>query len=258
MLLPTTVQDLDILEAACGTIQSAMRQRLARELPTPKQTKRSRLWAHGGSLPQPYIDIGSGASALGEMHSNENLVAHEAFRSHLVESALATAWRACAQGASTLVREAYYTMARKLYLSVTLHCGEEPDPYECLRRLEGEWTYYAGAKELLTQNEFARAWLRLAGMHATTVSAEVYAEWILSKVHTIAQQRIGEAGGRDYYSRITNLVVLQLPATEMSGIGMLLNHTDYLITTTSCILLVLCFSLLTNKTSTTLLLHLQR
>ena len=181
-----TVQDLDILEAACGTIQSAMRQRLARELPTPKQTKRSRLWAHGGSLPQPYIDIGSGASALGEMHSNENLVAHEAFRSQLVESALATAWRACAQGASTLVREAYYTMARKLYLSVTLHCGEEPDPYECLRRLEGEWTYYAGAKELLTQNEFARAWLRLAGMHATTVSAEVYAEWILSKVHTIA------------------------------------------------------------------------
>ena len=186
VLLPTTVQDLDILEAACGTIQSAMRQRLARELPTPKQTKRSRLWAHGGSLPQPYIDIGSGASALGEMHSNENLVAHEAFRSQLVESALATAWRACAQGASTLVREAYYTMARKLYLSVTLHCGEEPDPYECLRRLEGEWTYYAGAKELLTQNEFARAWLRLAGMHATTVSAEVYAEWILSKVHTIA------------------------------------------------------------------------
>ena len=58
-------------------------------------------------------------------------------------------------------------------------------------------------------------------------------------MHTIAQQRIGEAGGRDYYSRITNLVVLQLPATEMSGIGMLLNHTDYLITTKSYRLLVL-------------------
>ena len=156
------------------------------------QTKRSHLWARGDAQPCRSIDYG--ATALGELCSNENL----ALRSNaLIERALATAWNACSQGASTLVREAYYTMARKLYLSLTLDGGGEPDPYECLRRLEGEWTNDAGTKELLTQEEFFRSWFRLAGLHATAVSAEGYAEWILAKVHTIAQPRFGEEGERD-------------------------------------------------------------
>ena len=186
--LPTTAHGLEVLDAACSTTQSAMRQRLEGESQTQTQTERGHLWSRGGALPQQYI--GTGPTALGELHSDENLVAHEALRSNaLVESAIATAWRACAQSASTLVREAYYTMARKLFLSVTLDGGEAPDPYECLRRLESEWTYDAGAKEVLTQEDVARCWFRLAGLHATAVSAEGYAEWILAKVHTIAQLR---------------------------------------------------------------------
>ena len=189
---PTNAHDLDVLEASCGTIQNAVRRRLARTMQMQSQTKRSHLWARGDAQPCRSIDYG--ATALGELCSNENL----ALRSNaLIERALATAWNACSQGASTLVREAYYTMARKLYLSLTLDGGGEPDPYECLRRLEGEWTNDAGTKELLTQEEFFRSWFRLAGLHATAVSAEGYAEWILAKVHTIAQPRFGEEGERD-------------------------------------------------------------
>ena len=192
---PTTAHDLDVLEASCGTIQNAVRQRLARTMLTQTQTKQSHLWARGDALPGRSIDYG--ATALGALCSNENLAAREALRSNaLVESALVTAWNACSQGASTLVREAYYTMARKLYLSLTLDGGGEPDPYECLRHLEGEWANDTGAKELLTREEFACSWFRLAGLHATAVSAEGYAEWILAKVHTIAQPRFGEEGER--------------------------------------------------------------
>lgn len=194
---PTNAHDLDVLEASCSTIQNAVRQQLARTMQTQTQTKRSHLCARGDALPGRSIDYGA-TTALGELCSDENLAAREALRSNaLVESALATAWNACSQGASALVREAYYTMARKLYLSLTLDGGGEPDPYECLRRLEGEWTNDAGTKELLTQEELACSWFRLAGLHATAVSAEGYAEWILAKVHTIAQPRFGEEGERD-------------------------------------------------------------
>ena len=191
---PTTAHDLYVLKASCGTIQNAVRQRLARTMQTQTQTKRSHLWAGGDGRTIDYRP----ATALGELCPDENLIAREALRSNaVVESALATAWNACSQGASTLVREAYYTMARKLYLSLTLDGGGEPDPYECLRRLEGEWAHDAGAKELLTQEELSRSWFRLAGLHATAASAEGYAEWILAKVHTIAQPRFGEEGERD-------------------------------------------------------------
>ena len=39
----------------------------------------------------------------------------------------------------------------------------------------------AGAKQLLTQRDFDRAWFQLADAHTTGVSAELYAEWILTK-----------------------------------------------------------------------------
>jgi hypothetical protein len=69
----------------------------------------------------------------GEYYTDENLMARDALKSDpAVQAAIATAWQACSQGNVLLSKEGYFTMMRKLYLSLTLDDGMQPDSYEAL------------------------------------------------------------------------------------------------------------------------------
>ena len=171
-------------EAAC-LIQRFVRRR--------KSERLQGRWLQIIELRKQFID--AEVVNPGELYDDDMLLAREALKSDpKLKAAIETAWHACSQGSVLLSREGYFTMMRKLYLCLTLDDGQQPDSYECLRFMQRDWARDAGGRAHLTRSEFEEAWFQLADLYTTQVDADLYADWVLTKVHKIAHPRFREAG----------------------------------------------------------------
>ena len=79
--------------------------------------------SHESVIRSKYLDeeaVTAGAAGS-HFYTDEQLLRRELCRTHpLVVAALAQAWEACSHGAQTLGQTAYLSMARRIYLALTL------------------------------------------------------------------------------------------------------------------------------------------
>ena len=177
------------------------------------------LWPSIDRVRTLYLDESAVAAGAmnNPMYTDESLVHREALRSNpLVMSALSFAWDACSGKASVLSKDAYMSMARRIYL--LLHFDEvdnlTPDPDECirfspcipsfassvegmpiihprshhyspLRELEAEFIADSGWKNHLTKRDFDCSWFQLADLHTDGIGAGSYSSWIRDTVARI-------------------------------------------------------------------------
>ena len=92
------------------------------------------------------------------LYSDEMLVRREALRSsRIVVDALRNAWEVCKSAAAPLgcerfPREAYFTMARKIYLVTKLSSGKRDfDAQECIKNVSRDFTNDSSGSEVSTQ-----------------------------------------------------------------------------------------------------------
>ena len=124
------------------------------------------------------------------LYSDRMLAAREKLRDDaVVVSALDAAWESLLPpGRTTLSRRVYYTMSRKLYLAVLIQDAEESgevdaeviDANECLTSMDNDWAADAAGKPNLERSDFRRCVFQLADNYTGGISADEYANWILS------------------------------------------------------------------------------
>ena len=155
------------------------------------------LWPSLAALRGVYLDAGAIAAGARNsiLYTDAMVVAREALRTHpQIVAALDVAWAAVSQGATELRQDAYFSMARRLYLVLQL-MGETKDGtfsvQDCLESTRADWDDDRCGKDHLTKADFFRCWFQLADLHTEAVSASAYAWWIGCVVERIARPRQG-------------------------------------------------------------------
>ena len=139
-------------------------------------------------LDQRALEAGAKGNAF---YSDSALAIRQALRDDpLVADALDSAWLAIsgAAGRSTLTREAYATMNRKLYLALKAEDRDlEIDVNDCLVSLKDDWKEDAQGRQTIDEAGFKKCFFQLADTMTDSVDAGEYAAWVSKTVGKITQ-----------------------------------------------------------------------
>ena len=145
------------------------------------------------SLRTKYLDpeaIEAGA-LKSHLYTDEQLILREICRSDAnVKAAQALAWEAFSQGHGTLGKDAYLSMARRMYLVLVGRAKGRISATECKSVSEKEFFRDAAGKDHLTRTDLDESLFQLADVNTEGVSAAEYARFILTLVDAVARVRL--------------------------------------------------------------------
>ena len=142
-----------------------------------------------------YLDdeaLASGA-LTSTLYSDEQLVLRELCRRDpSVKAALSLAWTAFAQGEQTLSKDSYLSMARRIYLVLTMRHNSKArvSSSECRSISEKDFARDSNGKQYLTEADFHTSLFQLADVNTAGVSAGEQSSFILRLVDSIARVRL--------------------------------------------------------------------
>ena len=103
--------------------------------------------------------------------------------SHTLQAAIRFAWNVCVPAGGKCTWDAFFAMARKLYLAITLRANGVVNPADALHAVRDSWVRFGSIKAYLSFSDFERFWWSQLADHQ--IDDDV--NWVLSMVHRIIQ-----------------------------------------------------------------------
>ena len=103
--------------------------------------------------------------------------------SHTLQAAIRFAWNVCVPAGGKCTWDAFFAMARKLYLAITLRANGVVNPADALQAVRDSWARFGSVKAYLSFSDFERFWWSQLADHQ--IDDDV--NWVLSMVHRIIQ-----------------------------------------------------------------------
>ena len=103
--------------------------------------------------------------------------------SHTLQAAIRFAWNVCVPAGGKCTWDAFFAMARKLYLAITLRANGVVNPADALQAVRDSWARFGSIKAYLSFSDFERFWWSQLADHQ--IDDDV--NWVLSMVHRIIQ-----------------------------------------------------------------------